>query len=286
MGERNIYGIIYTIKNKINNKLYIGQTIKEKGFIDRYPCGNTDMERVYNYHLYRKENNSSYNDHLLKSINKYGLDEWEIDKEFDIAYSKEELDKLEKLYIAIYSTMNPKYGYNKTDGGANGRPNNEIRKKISDAKMGENHPYYGKTFSIEHRKNMGNNRKGDKNPMYGKRKNLESNCEEKIKNRIFSEDHKKNLKENHPNFERGNHPSAKKIVCITTKIVFGCIKNGAEYCNISYCGLKGHLKKNKITLSYGETVDGLELTWDYYTHYVEENGEEGLIYEEDLRTIK
>ena len=70
MGERNIYGIIYVIRNEINNKLYIGQTIKQQGFCERYPCGNSNIERVYNYHLYRKENKCSYNDHLLKSIKK------------------------------------------------------------------------------------------------------------------------------------------------------------------------------------------------------------------------
>lgn len=95
--EHKIYGIIYKIRNKINNKIYIGQT--KHSFKERY------------------KNNLRKNTHnieLKNDIEKYGIDNFEIDEFFDIAYSKEELDKLEQLYIKSYNLLDSRYGYNKT----------------------------------------------------------------------------------------------------------------------------------------------------------------------------
>ena len=99
--QKEIYGIIYVIRNKINNKLYIGQTSSKKGFEGRYSCSGKGIERVYRYHKRCKNINKKHNEHLLNSIEKYGFDAFEIDEEFDIAYSKEELNELEYMYIEI-----------------------------------------------------------------------------------------------------------------------------------------------------------------------------------------
>jgi len=95
-----MYGIIYKIRNKLNNKIYFGQTVSS--FKNRY--GNNLLK-------------FSHNNHLKNSIKKYGIDNFEIDEEFDIAYSKEELNKLEYYYIELYNTTNPNNGYNKIKGG-------------------------------------------------------------------------------------------------------------------------------------------------------------------------
>ena len=95
--EHKVYGIINKIRNKINNKIYIGQT--KHSFKERY------------------KNNLRKNTHnieLKNDIEKYGIDNFEIDEFFDIAYSKEELDKLEQLYIKSYNLLDSRYGYNKT----------------------------------------------------------------------------------------------------------------------------------------------------------------------------
>lgn len=111
----NKYGVIYLIKNKINNKMYIGQTVQS--FDERYG-GNLKK--------------FTHNIHLKNAIDKYGIDNFEIDKEFDVAYSKEELDKLEDMYIKIYQTTDSKFGYNKMFGGSNGLHTNETKKKMRD----------------------------------------------------------------------------------------------------------------------------------------------------------
>jgi group I intron endonuclease len=121
------YGVIYKITNNINNKIYIGQTIHT--FDKRY------WNNLYKY---------THNIYLKRAIKKYGIENFHIDKEVYIAYSKEELDKKEKELIKLYKCNNKKYGYNYLSGGHNGTHNAESRKKISEAQKGQLNHMYGK----------------------------------------------------------------------------------------------------------------------------------------------
>ena len=96
--------------------------------------------------------------------------------------------------MCIYNTLDPRYGYNKKRSGAKyggaGRPNEEVCKKISDAKKGikyseetkqlwseqrkgEGNPNYGKHWDDEHKKRISESVSkaitGEGNPMYGKK---------------------------------------------------------------------------------------------------------------------
>ena len=124
------YGFIYLIKNKINNKIYIGQTSQEGGFNKRYGYKGIGIERVFNCFIYKRDHNEYYNEYLLKEIEKYGFQAFEVIEEFDVAYSKEELDKLEYMYIEIYNSRDEKFGYNKEYGGTNNRKTEEHKIKI------------------------------------------------------------------------------------------------------------------------------------------------------------
>lgn len=120
--NRTVYGVIYLVINKINNKIYVGQTVGS--FKDRY---NGDISKY------------THNEHLRRSIEKYGIDNFYIVEEYKVAYSQEELDYLEDWYITIYDTINPSMGYNKRGGGSNGRMSQETRKKMSESKKGKTH---------------------------------------------------------------------------------------------------------------------------------------------------
>jgi hypothetical protein len=115
--DRKIYGIIYKIKNIINNKVYIGQTIKKNGFKGRYKHKGEGIERVHNTLEASKHYNEPFNKHLYFSIKKYGFDAFEVNEEFDYAYSKEELNEKEKFWIKYYNSTDERYGYNNTIGG-------------------------------------------------------------------------------------------------------------------------------------------------------------------------
>ncbi len=53
-----------------------------------------------------------------------------------------------------------KVGYNKTYGGEGGKPTNEIRRKLSETKIGENNPNYGKPLSNETKRKLSEANKG------------------------------------------------------------------------------------------------------------------------------
>lgn len=66
-----------------------------------------------------KNNGYKYNKHLLNSIEKYGFDAFEVDEEFDKAYSQEELNLKEIYWIDFYDSY--KNGYNNNIGGDGNR---------------------------------------------------------------------------------------------------------------------------------------------------------------------
>lgn len=123
-GLLNVYGIIYMVKNKVNGKCYIGQTVKKNGFNDRYGVGN-GRTMIESFYKARKQNNDS-SDVVLEDIKKYGLDSFEINECIDYAFSKAELDIKEKTYISIYQSM-----INNSYNNCNSNNNNNFIDKIT-----------------------------------------------------------------------------------------------------------------------------------------------------------
>ena len=115
--NKEYYGIIYKIENTITHEIYIGQTSNPKGFDGRYSFSGKDIERVYTYLKGNKDRNERHNQHLRRSIEKYGFDAFEVDKIFDIASTREELNEKEAYYIDKFDCF--KHGYNQTYGGDN-----------------------------------------------------------------------------------------------------------------------------------------------------------------------
>lgn len=118
------YGIIYTIINKINGKMYIGQTKR-------------DLNLRWNEHTCECK---SGNRHLKNALSKYGKQNFVIIK-LCYANSQNELDILEKSWIKFFDTADKNNGYNKNIGG-NGNNGfahtSETKLKISKALKGKN----------------------------------------------------------------------------------------------------------------------------------------------------
>lgn len=236
MENKQPYGIIYMITNNVNGKIYFGQTVNKQGFKGRYSVDKT-------YFI-----NHVSNTHLKNSIEKYGIENFTFYEQFDVAYSKEELDKLEDLYICIYDTLNPNKGYNKRRGGSSGKPSEESLDKYY---RGDKNPFYGHKHTEEWKQRRSETHydcKGEKHPQFGKSKS--DSTRRKIS---------KKLKEN---AEQGNKPHrSRKVLCVTTGEVFETIKAGAIKYNcrsseiIKVC--KG---KNKTC---GKLEDGTRLVWKY-----------------------
>ena len=269
-----VYGIIYLIKNKVNGKCYVGQTQKEKGFDYRYYCSGEGIERVYNYHKSLREHNRSYNEHLLRSIEKYGFKAFEVIKYLDYAFSLEELNIKEKVYIQLYNSL--KNGYNETLGGegTEGRPHSEeTRQKISEANKGGNHPMYGKYHTEETKQKMSKIKKGENNPMHGnhhseevkqkiregnKGKHLSNEAKQKISeakkgenNPMYGNHHSEEAKQKISEARKGkyvgeNHPRAKAVYCYELDEIRLCAKEWAKelclYGTSITCCCKGRQK--------------------------------------------
>lgn len=140
---------IYMIKNIVNGKVYIGQSV------DIYT-------RWYN-HKRDLSNGVHYNTHLQKSWNKYG----ESSFEFSIIKTcdQNDLDLLEVKYISLYNSCDSKFGYNMSFGGAGGGiPNDKVRVKLSIANTGENNPMFGKHHTTETKKKISEAKTGYKAP--------------------------------------------------------------------------------------------------------------------------
>lgn len=114
---KEYYGIIYKIENMITHEIYIGQTSNPKGFDGRYNFCGKDIERVYAYLKGNKDRGEHHNQHLRRSIKKYGFDAFNVDKMIDFASTLEELNAKETYYIEKFDSF--KHGYNQTYGGDN-----------------------------------------------------------------------------------------------------------------------------------------------------------------------
>lgn len=124
---------IYKIKNTINEKVYIGQTIRP-------------IQQRFRRHI-NDAINCKLNTHLAKAIRKYGPEVFVV-SELDSASSQQELNIKEQAWIKEYCST--KYGYNETDselkcGGNTYKSKTpeemkEISSKISKSKLGGLNP--------------------------------------------------------------------------------------------------------------------------------------------------
>ena len=94
-----MFGIIYKVTNKINNKIYIGQTVQPLHIRWQGHCQNI--------------NNGNYQMVIKRAIHKYGKENFiieEIEK-----CNQELLNEREKYWISFYNSY--ENGYNSTLGG-------------------------------------------------------------------------------------------------------------------------------------------------------------------------
>jgi len=144
MGNLNLMGI-YIIKNKINNKIYVGST-------------NKTFKLRFETHSRLLDLNKHENPLLQNAWNKYGKNSFI----FEIIESYDKLDvdlllALEKQYIIKYNSLNKEYGYNICSVGKS-RYGTKWSEKSKMKRSGNGNPMFGKGYL----------RTGVNNPMFGK----------------------------------------------------------------------------------------------------------------------
>ena len=161
---------IYKITNKLNGKVYIGQSI--------------DIDTRWRQHCNAKD------DMLIhKSIQKYGAENFSF--EVLLECPAEMLNDWERDMIALYDCISPN-GYNLTEGGGGCKCSEETRLKMSEAKKGKPSWNKGIPCSKEHKRKISEARKGIPLSEETKIKISESK-----KGRQLSEETKKKMSESH-----------------------------------------------------------------------------------------
>lgn len=149
---------IYVILNTKNGKVYLG---KARDIPSRWKDHRRSLNGGYHYNLY-----------LQRAWNKYGEEAFKFCK---LEYCPaDRLDERERHHIAIYKARG--LCYNIADGGDGGsgvKHSADTRARMSESKMGDKNPNFGKQPSEATRQRMSKATKGENNPNYGKRRSPE-----------------------------------------------------------------------------------------------------------------
>lgn len=128
-------GFIYLIKNTINSKCYVGQTI-QKNVKNRWRA-HKNLHGTILYYAFAK----------------HGIDNFEFSVIMEV--SDEQLDEMETFEIETRNTVTP-YGYNIESGGKSRKiVHIDSRSKMREAKLGEKNFNFGKPRTEETRTRIG-----------------------------------------------------------------------------------------------------------------------------------
>ena len=223
---------VYIHINKINNKKYVG--ITKQG----------PQRRWKNGWGYYSKNNQSY---FWKAIKKYGWNSFD-HKILEDNLSYEQAKDKERYYIRLYNSSNNLHGYNLTlggDGFLGMHRSEETKEKIRESLKGK----YTK----------------EKSYWYGKHIPKEAIEKQKITKMEHPYHHTEEWKKNHSNQLKGaNNSNAIKVQCITTGMIFNCIKDAAHYYNIDNSRI-GKCCKGVCKSAGKHPETGEKLLWKYAT---------------------
>lgn len=215
--------IIYKITNKINGKIYIGQTIR------------TLKERWKNHKEQAKSGKRCRAIH--HAIRKYGIENFTVEQ-IDLAVSQEELNEKERYWIEFYDSTNRDKGYNLTDGGNYFKMVESVKIKISEfakTRIGDKNPRYGVPMTLENRLKISavnKLRTGEKNSFYGKH---------------HTEEAKQKMRGKRPSITGAKNPKAKRVLCVETGEVFESGALAAKAMNVYYGSVRKCCQGNRKT---------------------------------------
>jgi len=129
---------IYVVLNTVNGKVYVGSSINVHS-------------RLADHRISLARGRHT-NPHLQSAWNRYGPSVFSFDVLEEC--SERMLLEREQHHIALYNSMDQKYGYNKREAGPRGRPSLETRMKMSIAQQGH-------SFSADARAKMSAAQKGN-----------------------------------------------------------------------------------------------------------------------------
>lgn len=240
---------VYIHKNKINGKMYVGQTSQP-------PQKRWDNGKGY-------ETSPKF----FNAILKYG---WNNFEHIIVAnnLTQEEANNLEERLIQQYETQI--YGYNIRSGGTNYQHSEETKRKIGEANKKS---LKGSHWSEEHRQLISQMFQGENNPFFGKKHTDKTKqiISEHRKGKCSGNEHpmygKKHTKESLEKMSQNRQgKGGKKILCINTGQIFECMMDAARWCGLKTSASIGQVcnktGKQKTAGRHPET--GEKLLWKFY----------------------
>jgi group I intron endonuclease len=117
--------LIYLIRNRINQKVYVGQHIGDR------------LQTRWLVHIWNAKHRSTHP--LHRAIRKYGENAFEVSALSISAKSKQDLDQQEIFFISQFLSTDPQRGYNLAEGGwgnSGFKHRAETKKRIGDSNRG------------------------------------------------------------------------------------------------------------------------------------------------------
>jgi group I intron endonuclease len=204
-------GIIYKITNKVNNKIYIGQTIKA-------------LEYRFYHHIYDSVVKKQPT-RIGRAIRKYGPENFSA----EIIEKTNKLDEREKFYIDKYKTTGLN-GYNIKIGGNGGPHDRTTKRKISKANT-------KRVWTEEMRKNM-----SDAIKLWHQKRGFVPRSEE-FKKRISEANTGRKMSNlTRQIFQEHNRKLSKPVICLDTRKEYPSILAACKDMNLNDGHLRTHLK--------------------------------------------
>ncbi len=230
---------IYCIKNLINSKRYIGQSV--------------DIYKRWSCHTSALNNGVHCNRHLQRSWDKYGEKSFEFSILEECKIDKDILNKQEQYWINYYDSYNN--GYNLTVGGDayssfGVECSDEKKLKISKANTGRKNTKEQNDRISKALLNSPNVLRGENHPYY----NRKLTDEEILRLR-------NGLKEYYKNIDYT--PSwSKKVICVTTNKIFSTMTKAANHYGVNQSNIASCCEHKREFA--GELPDGTRLQWEFY----------------------
>lgn len=236
MKERKSY--VYRHRRLDTNEIfYVGKgTKKDRKYFLKY---ETEYERAFSH-----KNRNHWWTNIINKTN------FQVEILLDNLFNNE-AEELEILLISEYKRKDCCGGtlVNMTDGGEGVKNINDNARKIKSEKMlGEKNPMWGGNFSSEHIKKLSISHKGiipwnkGKIDVFSEESNKKRS--DSLKGRLpwntgmeLSQSHKDKIKSNTPRRFSGEAPASKKVLQISTGLVWNSIRDCARDLNISYTNL-------------------------------------------------
>jgi len=248
---RKVMGFIYMVRNMINARPYIGQTV-QKDVVKRW----------------KAHKGSSIGPYFRNALMKYGREKFSYSILCECPDDK--LNEYETSYIKLYSSMCPSLGgigYNLTLGGGGGRLAPESRRKISTARLGFRHSEQSKKKMSESRKGVRLSASHRKRLSVAALRRLPASEQTRKKMSASQKAAGKTCSEKHKQLLRDL--KSKKVSQFTLEGVFNktfdsvleaSLETGVNYSAISKCALGHHTRAGPFIWRYlnGQSVSIIE----------------------------